>query len=489
MLTTPDDSSFLTSLGTFAGALPVDLVSSKILIHGITLGIGVEAIILVAALLQPKTIFRIAHPLIHANPKEYCSIVSQTFGGYLQYDQNTYSDPILMIRLFLDWFQARDNKRIQIQQVYGVVKARMSHFISSARNILEKINGMKHLVPSSLSFDGLSPILSASTVTKLRLILLWNLHFNLTICVIKPKKAVNKYAIDLKAVNATDQPAMNEELFAPYFPKYVSLEIAKIGKYVYKVPTLKGLEMPLVQELAWKLFVYLAKSLHENHPQVAAQKKLNFVVVSSRNEFSTGMPNEMMMPMGKQNKRNRLAVAKTVLLTDMTLILLNHNQFRAFTVTNAAILDLLHTYFHQGSVQVMIYEEVGVLIIQVHQVPSALAESFETVLMSNLQFVGVSLDIQNDSKSQTSKFVIHQYPLLTREMFQHIYTTVLPIPYPLTAEQIEKISDSAKFADQQSTLEFKPKAPYEGENIKSDFEDVCVGKRLFNIICVGYRDK
>lgn len=489
MLTTPDDSSYLTSLGAFAGALPVDLVSSKILIHGITQGIGVEAIILVAALLQPKTIFRIAHPLIHANPQEYCSIISQTFGGYLQYDQNTYSDPILMIRLFLDWFQARDNKRIQIQQVYGVVKARMSHFISSARNILEKINGMKHLVPTNLSFDGLSPVLSPITVNKLRLILLWNLHFNLTICVIKPKKTVSKYGIDLKAVAAADQAAMSEELFAPYFPKYVSLEITKTGKYVYKVPTLKGLELPLVQELAWKLFVYLAKSLHENHPQVATQKKLNYVLVSSRNEFASGMPDERLMPMGKRNKKNRLAVAKTVLLTDMTLILLNHSQFPAFTSTNAAILEVLHTYFHQGSVRVMIYEEVGVLIVQVHQVPSALAESFETVLLGSLQFMGVTLEIQNDSNSQTSKLVIHQYPLLTRDMFQHIYTNVLPIPYPLMAGQVEKIVDSAKLTDMQNSLEFKPKAPYEGEDMKSEFEDVAVGKRLLNMICVGYRDK
>jgi hypothetical protein len=57
MITEPENNGALTSLGRFAGNLPVDLQLGLLINYGIALGVGAEAVILAAALSQPQACF------------------------------------------------------------------------------------------------------------------------------------------------------------------------------------------------------------------------------------------------------------------------------------------------------------------------------------------------------------------------------------------------------------------------------------------------
>ncbi len=58
-------------------------------------GVGPEAVIMASALTQPKSLFRIATPLIHTDPNELNEIVRTTLLGAFAFDDGTYSEPMM----------------------------------------------------------------------------------------------------------------------------------------------------------------------------------------------------------------------------------------------------------------------------------------------------------------------------------------------------------------------------------------------------------
>ncbi|RYH14368.1 hypothetical protein EON65_33725, partial [archaeon] len=179
MITAPNDKGVLTSMGSFAGRMPVDLLSSKLIIYGICLGIGVESIIIASAIAQPKTLFRIVHPLIHSDPDEYNSIVRQTFFGSLHFDQYTYSDVMCMLNIFITWHGLKEHKdRFNLCTEHGLVMARIKHFYSNATHILSRVKSIS-TVTCDLSFDDLPAKLSKLRINRVRLVMCWVYHTNL----------------------------------------------------------------------------------------------------------------------------------------------------------------------------------------------------------------------------------------------------------------------------------------------------------------------
>lgn len=106
MISSPDDFGHLTALGQwtcmrildkamnlsfanwihihagrFSGALPCDLQLGRLVALGVVMGVARAAVLMVAALIQPKSLFRIASPLIHTDPDEFNDIVRTTFIG------------------------------------------------------------------------------------------------------------------------------------------------------------------------------------------------------------------------------------------------------------------------------------------------------------------------------------------------------------------------------------------------------------------------
>lgn len=242
MISAPDDSARLTSLGQFAGHMPLDVSLSNLIIFGISLGVGPEAIVAAAALAQPKSPFRIAHPIIHTDPMEYNSIIRQTFLGANHFDQGTYSDPIMMINLMSTWITSNPQQQFKLCQQHGFVSARMKHFVSFANHMLHQVNQLLGEIGVSavrdegrLNFVSLSPI-PAAKINRLRLSMLWALDYNL-ICSIGRREKKNDFDADLNALLANERLGLSASVLEELFPqKLIAREVSIKGTYVHEIP-------------------------------------------------------------------------------------------------------------------------------------------------------------------------------------------------------------------------------------------------------------
>jgi HrpA-like RNA helicase len=104
MITEPDDSGELTTTGDLVAQLPVDCQLGKLISYGIRLGCAVECIVMAAALMQPKKLFRIASPLVHKDPDVLSEIVRNTTHGAFMLDGGVFSEPIMYVVGFLIGF-------------------------------------------------------------------------------------------------------------------------------------------------------------------------------------------------------------------------------------------------------------------------------------------------------------------------------------------------------------------------------------------------
>ena len=144
MITEQGDQGSLTAVGRLAGTLPVDLSLGKMVTLGVILDIGVEAAVIAIALSQPKTLFRLGNPFVHKNPDELYFIYRHTFIGAMLLDDGAYSEPIMMLKLYLQWYQddmrtASVVKRLKWADYYGLVVARVTQFVSACDNMVAKL--------------------------------------------------------------------------------------------------------------------------------------------------------------------------------------------------------------------------------------------------------------------------------------------------------------------------------------------------------------
>ena len=105
LISAPNDKEgYLTPMGQFVGALPVDISLGQLVAMGVMLGVGAEAVVLAAALSLPRSVFRFANRM-RCSPSEYHSIIRQKFLTALEFDAGTYSEPIMLLRLLCKWRQ------------------------------------------------------------------------------------------------------------------------------------------------------------------------------------------------------------------------------------------------------------------------------------------------------------------------------------------------------------------------------------------------
>jgi hypothetical protein len=286
MLTQPDDSGELTSFGRLSGQLPVDLQLGRLVAYGIALGIGPEAVVLAASLSQPKSLFRIASPMVHTDPNEYNAIVQQTFLGCVELDNGAYSEPIMYLNMYIQWQAMTDmNEREAWLAKHGVVRSRIRQFASVAKHLQERVNDALRFAgdfrghdshrpsttatgtatgagaiggPGSSQKDGrgsgrfqrsshrsqkqssassmiavgsdtgtLIPPLTAKTLNCLRLILTWTSEGN----VIRQKVKETKSADDFTTVRMT--PELSSEHLEILFPKSVNWRLENKGRRHY----------------------------------------------------------------------------------------------------------------------------------------------------------------------------------------------------------------------------------------------------------------
>ena len=228
MITEAADRGDLTNLGRFAGSMPVDLNLTRLVAYGIALGIKEEAIVLAAALSLPRSPFRIANPLIHTNPDEYNYIVRITFMGNHTFDNGTYSQPIMLLRMLIVWRSLSDSEKSLYVQKYGIVYNNMKQFDLTAKHLAEKVE-------SSLSPDIFKnnqnrklKLPDDQTILLLRLLLTWTADGN--IIRMKPMEENSKSRRNIAVINS---PHLTDDHIKPLFPDCVDWELETYGKRIY----------------------------------------------------------------------------------------------------------------------------------------------------------------------------------------------------------------------------------------------------------------
>ena len=94
----PDDDGELTEEGQIAARLGIDLILSKLVLNGVRLGVGREAVAMAAALSMQQTPFRRTSPYVHC-AAEMHEILSLTMRGQDFFDAGLYSGPLMLLRV------------------------------------------------------------------------------------------------------------------------------------------------------------------------------------------------------------------------------------------------------------------------------------------------------------------------------------------------------------------------------------------------------
>lgn len=71
MLSSPYDDSYLTEIGSLAAELPVDFMLGRFIGYAVLLGVAREAVIVAAALGNPKSLFRTPNQLLQTDVDEF----------------------------------------------------------------------------------------------------------------------------------------------------------------------------------------------------------------------------------------------------------------------------------------------------------------------------------------------------------------------------------------------------------------------------------
>eukprot|EP01034_Spumella_vulgaris_P036754 gene36754-45343_t len=228
MITKPSDEGMLTYTGLFAGQLPVDLQLSRLIVHGISLGVGAEAVVLASALSQPKSVFRLASTLIHKDPDEYNEIMRQTFLGSDALDGGVLSQPILMLRLFLVWRRLSHEESGDLASAMGIAHTRMRQFANSTKYLLQKVNDSLHTTFKKFDFDKVDVHFSEEKLTLLRLVLTWTNEAN--VIKFKPNrknKEPDYHTIDISA------PTLTVSQIKSILPSPLSYKILNRGRRIF----------------------------------------------------------------------------------------------------------------------------------------------------------------------------------------------------------------------------------------------------------------
>lgn len=264
MITTARDEGTLTSVGRLAGCLPVDLTLGRLVAVGITLGVGTEAAILASALSQPKSLFRLASPMIHSDPDEFNDIIQQTLVGAVELDDGCYSEPIMMLRMFLLWHTMDVSERNDWCHRNGLAHARMRQFVSSSCHLIERVNsalistrGKKGARVNSQSKKALSldylpdpMLLSDQLLNTIRLILTWTADGN--IIRMNPQKKQLTTA-DYSSVTLTGDSVTAAHL-KPLFPDWLEWKFDNSLRRVFDAPLsnarMNGSSLEMLKDIA-----------------------------------------------------------------------------------------------------------------------------------------------------------------------------------------------------------------------------------------------
>lgn len=112
LITEDSDEGKLTIPGKFLSQLTMSIRLGRFLVYAILLGIFEEAVIIVAALQLSRTPFRLPSPYIVKDPAVINSWRQKVFLLMTKYDKGSYSEPIMLLNIYLSWKTIPSNERL-----------------------------------------------------------------------------------------------------------------------------------------------------------------------------------------------------------------------------------------------------------------------------------------------------------------------------------------------------------------------------------------
>ena len=126
----------VTLLGKFSLSLPLDLNLSRLVLLGILFGCPLDGIVIAAAIAMYQDVFSMPTKIIMNDLHRFChSLTASTFSR-MKYDAGCYSNPIMMLNMFIDWLQyktsyphtSRRDLAFKFGSQNAVRTARLLHF-------------------------------------------------------------------------------------------------------------------------------------------------------------------------------------------------------------------------------------------------------------------------------------------------------------------------------------------------------------------------
>jgi hypothetical protein len=243
LITSPSDEGFLTAIGRLSGELPVDIALGRLIAYGVILGVAAEAVVLAAALSLPRGPFRFANAIYH-DPEEYNDIVRRKFLAQVEFDADTYSEPIMLLRLLQKWRELGPKKTGAWAFKRAILPSVMSQFKSMADNLARTVStrlqqfkrGKQGLDAASSATEGseidlsnMAP-LTPRTVNLLRMILLWCSSGN--VLRMADRGFGNKRAVDTSVVVGSNE-VTPEHISALLGGAGISYRFGQLGKRIY----------------------------------------------------------------------------------------------------------------------------------------------------------------------------------------------------------------------------------------------------------------
>ena len=165
MISSSDPSACrLTPLGTFASLLPMSTHLSRLVSFGIRLGLGGFAVIL-SVILGRKLTRPFRMPIaMYSNPDDYNDQMREVFSSYLKLDRNTHSEPIMLLRLYLNWDSAGRQGKKNMEAFVDSKKMTLIEVILCITMYIKAL--YKHTVNTCNSNICLYDLLYVSTLTE-----------------------------------------------------------------------------------------------------------------------------------------------------------------------------------------------------------------------------------------------------------------------------------------------------------------------------------
>ena len=126
----------VTLLGKFSLSLPLDLNLCRLVLLGILFGCPLDGIVIAAAIAMYQDVFSMPMKVVMNDLHQFChSLTASTFSR-MKYDAGCYSNPIMMLNMFIDWLQYKSRhshtSRRELAVKFGsnnaVKPARLLHF-------------------------------------------------------------------------------------------------------------------------------------------------------------------------------------------------------------------------------------------------------------------------------------------------------------------------------------------------------------------------